>query len=171
MYDPARVLTPEATAHLGATLQQAARDHGVEVYVVTFSAVEKGRLDDIGAKLTSAWTEGVVGAVLVFDDLTGKVTIGTSEETDRKFSPLVLNMRLREPLMAGRRKGLSPEKLERSAILIAEGLAMLNYEARRKARRRLIENVAMGLLVVVVGGFAITRALSGREEPQVEFDP
>ena len=157
--DQARILTPEAVARLTTALQTAARDSSVEVYVMTVHAIEKDQLNPMGEALTRAWTKGAIGAVLLFDDQTGMVTIGTSEETDQKFSSLVLNMVLRDPLLAGRLKGLSPAKLERAALAVSEGLQALNAEATRKTRRRLFENCAVGFFLLLAIGLFTFRAL------------
>jgi hypothetical protein len=151
VFDKAKVFTPEQVERLSAALQKAAREDGIEVYVVTMPAVEKGQLAELGNAITKTWTKNAIGGTLVFEDQFGNVTVGTSEETDRRFTTLVVNMVLREPLLVGRKKGISPDKLERGAYSVVAALKSLVDKERRENRGKWIANGMMALVALGAG--------------------
>ena len=161
--DEAKVLQPEQIARLSAALLQAARDDDMQVYVATLYAVDKAKMAATGDAVTKAWTPGVVGAVLLFENQTGLVSIGTSTETDARFSELELNIVLRQPLMAGRKQGISPDKLEKAAYAVIEALHKLQSKARRERRWKWITNLGMLALLGVAGTIVWVSAANKRK--------
>jgi len=149
--DQAKVLSAEQVERLSAALQKASREDGIEVYVVTMAAVPKGQLPEIGDAITRQWTANSVGGTLLFEDQFGNVTVGTSEETDRRFTSLMINMVLREPLMVGRKKGISPDKLERAAYSVVASLKSLVDRERREQRGKWMANFLMALVALFAG--------------------
>jgi hypothetical protein len=149
--DAAKVFTPEQTARLSAALQKAAREDGIEVYVATLHSVPKGQLDQMGDMITRAWTAHSIGGTLLFEDQYGNVTVGTSPETDRRFTTLVINMVMREPLLVGRKKGISPDKLERAAYSVVASLKSLVDKERRERHGKWIVNSLMVIIAIVAG--------------------
>lgn len=152
--DQGHVLTPEITERLGTELKNLAITEDMHVYLVTVHSVGKDKLDAMGAKLVEAWCGGKIGAVLCFDDEMGWVTVGTSALADEHFSSVVLNMVLRDPLLANRKKGMSRDKLERATMTVVEGFLNLKRKEARSAHRQKLLALAMGgmvLIVVVLG--------------------
>ena len=92
-----------------------------------------------------------LGGAILFEDQLGNVTVGTSDETDRRFTPLVINMVMREPLLVGRKKGISPDKLERAAYSVVGGIKSLLDKERRERRGKWITNGLMAFVVLVAG--------------------
>jgi hypothetical protein len=151
LLDQAEVFTPEQRARISAALTKASREDGVEVYVLTLHAVPKGQLQYLGADVTRAWTANAVGGTLVFEDQFGNVSVGTSDEADRRFTTLVINMVMREPLMMGRKKGISPEKLEHAAYSVVASLKSLVDKERNERHGKWITNTVMAIVVIVAG--------------------
>jgi hypothetical protein len=164
--DEAKVFTPEQSARLSQALVKAAREDNIQVYVATLHSVEKAQLAILGEQITKAWTGKAIGGTLVFDDQYGDVTVGTSEETDRRFTPLVINMVMREPLMIGRKKGISQDKLERAAYSVVASLKSLTDKERQEQRGKWIANGLMAL-VALVGGTIIGIAAWGRRKREL----
>jgi hypothetical protein len=167
--DEAKLFTPEQTARLSAALVKAAREDHIQVYVATLHAVERGRLAAIGSAITRAWTGNAIGGTIVFDNQYGEVTVGTSDETDRRFTPLVLNMVMREPLLMGRKKGISPDKLEHSAYTVVAALKSLIDKERQERHGKWVANSLMAL-VALVGGSIIGVAAWGRRQRELTAD-
>jgi hypothetical protein len=170
VFDNAKVFTPEQIARLAAALQKAAREDGIEVYVVTMPAVPKGQLAQLGDAITREWTQNAVGGTLVFEDQFGNVTVGTSEETDRRFTTLVINMVMREPLMVGRKKGISPDKLERAAYSVVASLKSLVDKERREQRGKWIANGLMALVALFAGTIIGLSSWSRRKRELAAMD-
>src|SRR4029079_8387121 len=97
------------------------------------------------------WTANSVGGTLLFEDQFGNVTVGTSEETDRRFTSLMIHMVVREPLMVGRKKGISPDKLERAAYSVVASLKSLVDRERREQRGKWMANFLMALVALFAG--------------------
>ena len=163
VFDKAKVFTPEQIERLTVALQKAAREDGIEVYVVTMPAVPKGQLPQLGDAITKEWTKNAVGGTVLFEDQFGNVTVGTSEETDRRFTELFINMVLREPLMVGRKKGISPDKLERAAYTVVASLKSLVDRERRERRGTWITNGLMALVALFAGTIIGVSAWSRRK--------
>ena len=73
--------------------------------------------------------------------------------------------------MAGRRKGLSPAKLEQAAYSVTGILRSLKADATRSARMQLLENFVLGVVVLVVAVFGVVSAWGKREDPPDDSPP
>ena len=115
------------------------------------------KLEELGSAATEKWLKDRVGAVIVFDNEAGWVTIGLSERAEREFSSVTLNMVLKDPLMITRKKRLSPDKLEATAIVLVDGLVKLKMNSLKEQRRHSVVRfafIAVVLIAVTLGGLS-----------------
>ena len=164
--DQADVILPDVEAKMSARLL-AARLQGAAVYVVTVSSLrvppsqQAEALEKLAGKYCAAWSPKQVGALLLFDDEGGLMTVVTSKEAEERFTAFLLEKEFREGLAKIPGDVISRVKLERSGIIVADTLARLQSEAATGDRTKLIGNIVMGLLAVLGIGLAILSALSG----------
>ena len=164
--DQADVILPDVEAKMSARLL-AARLQGAAVYVVTVSSLrvppsqQAEALEKLAGKYCAAWSPKQVGALLLFDDEGGLMTVVTSKEAEERFTAFLLEKEFREGLAKIPGDVISRVKLERSGIIVADTLARLQSEAAKGDRTKLIGNIVMGLLAVLGIGLAILSALSG----------
>lgn len=164
--DQADVILPDVEAKMSARLL-AARLQGAAVYVVTVSSLrvppsqQAEALEKLAGKYCAAWSPKQVGALLLFDDEGGLMTVVTSKEAEERFTAFLLEKEFREGLAKIPGDVISRVKLERSGIIVADTLARLQSEAAKGDRTKLIGNLVMGLLAVLGIGLAILSALSG----------
>ena len=164
--DQADVILPDVEAKMSARLL-AARLQGAAVYVVTVSSLrvppsqQAEALEKLAGKYCAAWSPKQVGALLLFDDEGGLMTVVTSKEAEERFTAFLLEKEFREGLAKIPGDAISRVKLERSGIIVADTLARLQSEAAKGDRTKLIGNLVMGLLAVLGIGLAILSALSG----------
>ena len=170
--DDASVLTPEIAARLSKNLVTTADKDSIHVDLATVKSLPKGKLAEMTAAYAKEWTKGVLGGVVVFDDATGWVSVATSEETDRKFSSLELNMVLRDPLLEGRAKGLSRDKLERACQALIDGLRNLNEKTIQNTRQEWVVNGLMILVGIAALGYAASQVFGrkGKDAVRGKFD-
>ncbi len=164
LLDQGKMFPPEIAQRLIATLKKCAREQNVHVYVMTVPTLqvmpsrEREKLEELGTAVTENWTKGQIGGVIVFDNEAGWVTVGASEEAERVFSAVAINMVFRDPLIASRKKHLSPEKLEAAAMVMVNGMTDLKVKADREAKshgttRTIVMSVVfLGVLIVVIFG-------------------
>ena len=164
--DQADVILPDVEARLSARLL-AARTQDVWVYVATIPSLkvlpskQAERLEKLANEYCAAWTPGRVGALLLFDDEGGLMTVVTSKEAEKRFTAFLLEKEFREALAKIPPSAISREKLERSGWIVVETLCRLEAEAAKSDRRQLIGNLIMGALALVGIGLAIFSALAG----------
>lgn len=164
--DQADVILPDVEVKMSARLL-AARLQGVAVYVVTVSSLrvppsqQAEALEKLAGKYCAAWNPKQVGALLLFDDEGGLMTVVTSKEAEERFTAFLLEKEFREGLAKIPGDVISRVKLERSGIIVADTLARLQSEAAKGDRTKRIGNLVMGLLAVLGIGLAILSALSG----------
>ena len=164
--DQADVILPDVEAKMSARLL-AARLQSAAVYVVTVSSLrvppsqQAEALEKLAGKYCAAWSPKQVGALLLFDDEGGLMTVVTSKEAEERFTAFLLEKEFREGLAKIPGDVISRVKLERSGIIVADTLARLQSEAAKGDRTKLIGNIVMGLLAVLGIGLAILSALSG----------
>lgn len=166
--DQADVILPDVEVKMSARLL-AARLQGAAVYVVTVSSLrvppsqQAEALEKLAGKYCAAWSPKQVGALLLFDDEGGLMTVVTSKEAEERFTAFLLEKEFREGLAKIPGDVISRVKLERSGIIVADTLARLQSEAAKGDRTKRIGNLVMGLLAVLGIGLAILSALSGPE--------
>lgn len=164
--DQADVILPDVEVKMSARLL-AARLQGAAVYVVTVSSLrvppsqQAEALEKLAGKYCAAWSPKQVGALLLFDDEGGLMTVVTSKEAEERFTAFLLEKEFREGLAKIPGDVISRVKLERSGIIVADTLARLQSEAAKGDRTKRIGNLVMGLLAVLGIGLAILSALSG----------
>lgn len=164
--DQADVILPAVEAKMSARLL-AARLQDAEVYVVTVSSLgvppsqQSETLEKLAGKYCAAWIPKQVGALLLFDDEGGLMTVVTSKKAEERFTAFLLEKEFRESLAKIPSEAISRVKLERSGIIVADTLVRLQSEAAKGDRTKLIGNIVMGTLAVLGIGLAILSALSG----------
>ena len=164
--DLGNVFLPETAKLLSRDLT-AAQEKGVGVYVVTIPSLkvlpskQSERLEKLANDYAAAWLPKQPGAVLLFDDEGGLMTVVTSKEAEQRFSSFILEMEFRQALAKIPPAAISREKLQRSATIVAETLSRLEVDAAKAERRQWLSNLLMGLLALVGVGLAVFSYLSG----------
>lgn len=154
LLDQGLVFPPEVAKRLVDSLAACARDYDVHVYVMTVPTLQvmpsrvREKLDELGAAVTESWTKDQVGAVIVFDNEAGWVTVAASDEAERVFSATAINMVFRDRLVSTRKKHLSPEKLEAAAMILIKGMTDLRIKEIREAQIHRTISIVFGLLLV-----------------------
>ena len=181
--DQAHVLLPEIDARLSAKLAKAlALD--VHVYVVTIPSLHTptskqfDRLQELSTAYSSAWNKRNVGAVILFDDESGLITVDLSKLTSERFTTFAVEDKLKIPLGEAQKTGLAREKIERFGELTAATLSKLQTEYLKESRRQRISNLIMGTVALLGIGLAIFSAIPKRQtqsgtapEPAVKSEP
>lgn len=166
--DQADVILPDVEARLSAQLL-AARLKGVDVFVVTISSLrvppskQAEELEKLANRYCAAWSAKKVGALLLFDDEGGLMTVVTSKEAEERFTAFLLEKEFRDGLAKIPPEVISRVKLERSGMIVAETLSRLQTEAAKGDRTKLIGNIVMGALALLGIGLAVMSALSGNK--------
>ena len=169
--DQAGVILPEVGQRLSARLV-AARTQGVQVYVATIPTLgdrpskQSERLEKLATKWCVAWTPGSVGALLLFDDESGLMTVVTSKEAEKRFTTFLLEKEFREALATIPASSISREKLERSAEMVTVTLCRLEAQAAKAERRQFFGNLIMGVLALIGVGLAIFSAVASPKTSQ-----
>ncbi len=164
--DQADVILPDVEARLSVRLL-AARPQGVEVFVVTISSLrvppskQAAELEKLANDYCVAWTPRKIGALLLFDDEGGLMTVVTSKEAEKRFTTFLLEKEFREGLAKIPPAAISRVKLERSGMIVVETLSRLEAEAAKSDRTKMIGNIVMGALALLGIGLAVLSALSG----------
>jgi len=171
--DQADVILPDVEARLSAQFL-AARLKGVEVYVVTLPSLgvppskQSSELESRATRYCAAWSPKSVGALLLFDDEGGLMTVVTSKKAEERFTTFLLEKEFREGLAKIPPDVISRVKLERSGIVVVETLSRLQAEAVKSDRTKLIGNIVMGSLALLGIGLAIMSALAGDKPTPAE---
>lgn len=170
LLDQGHIFPPEVAKRLSDSLLACARDYDVHIFVMTVPTLQvmpsrvREKLDELGVTVTESWTKGLVGAVIVFDDEAGWVTVAASDEAEREFSAVAINMIFRDPLVETRKKHLSPEKLEAAAMVLVNGLTDLRIESNREASRHRKVRFVLGFMLGGALLIMLWRALQKRRE-------
>ena len=170
--DQADVILPDVEARLSARLV-AARLQGVEVFVATVASLgvppsrQSAELEKLANKYCLAWSARKIGALLLFDDEGGLMTVVTSKEAEARFTSFLLEKEFREGLAKIPPDAISRVKLERSGTIVVETLSRLQAEASKSDRTKFIGNTIMGSLALLGIGLAVLSALSGSKPPPV----
>jgi len=173
LLDLAKVLPLDATARLTAVLT-AARAQDVWIYVLTVPSLgvlpsrQREKLENLAKHYAAAWTQESVGAVLIFDGEGGLMSVETSPEARRRFSDVALQIGVKEPLEKIHQEGLSRDKLERSAQVMADALGRLQTQYRIEKRRQRTTNLIMAGIALLGLGLALWGATSGSKRNAVK---
>ena len=174
--DLGNVFLPETAKRLSAELTDA-QEKGVGVYVVTIPSLkvlpskQSERLEKLANDYATAWLPKQPGAVLLFDDEGGLMTVVTSKRAEERFSSFILEMEFRQALAKIPPASISREKLQRSATIVAETLSKLEINAAKAERRQWLSNLLMGLLAVAGVGLAVFSYLSGSNTTPATKEP
>ena len=170
--DQAQVFLPEAATRLGARLA-AAKAVEVQIYVVTVrslkvpSSKQLARLQSLAKDYSAAWLSHDVGAIILFDDESGLVTLELSKETDKRYVGFAVEEELKRPLGEAAKIGLARDKVERFAEVTVEVLTRLQTTFLKEAHRQLIGNLIMGAIALLGVGLAVFSAL---DQPKAATD-
>ena len=152
--DQGKVFNLDATERLTKTLKDCAQVHEVFVFVFTVPTLavmpsrEREKLESLGRETTAAWTKDKVGAVIMFDDEAGWVTVGISDDAEKRFSSVAINMVIRNPLLETRNKRLSPAKLEAAAVVLVNGLTDLKLKSDERERHQKRKRIVFGAILL-----------------------
>ena len=158
--DTALFLTPEMKQSLETALSQEARENGIYIYVLTVPSLEKNTIDPFTSQIAEAWTKGLFGAVIVFDDGTGLVSIQLSDIVGNRFYDFEISNLLRDSMNLKKRPRLSRAGLEYTAISVKNVLHELKTRADQKDHGSLWRKAGLGivgLIGVLLGMFEYFR--------------
>jgi uncharacterized membrane protein YgcG len=164
--DTANFLTPEVLKRLDDELSQEAKAHGVSIYVLTVPSVPKNGFDAFTEKMSEAWMGGLFGAMIVFDDGTGQVSVQPSDEVTKRFYDFELSVLLRDPMSVKNRPKRSREGLEHTTLTLKTALHELKLRADRDDRNSLLTKFGVTilcLLAVLWGAFEYYRRRTSAE--------
>lgn len=99
-------------------------------------------------RYANAWLPNSPGAVIVFDDETGLMSMEASKEAIRRFSEVSMHFKLTDAFGHSHESGLSRERLEKAALATADVLTDLEAQYERERRRQMVANIIMGILAV-----------------------
>jgi hypothetical protein len=162
--DQANVFQSEAVARLETALNSA-RQQNVYVYVVTVpslkvaSAKQQEELEKLAQHYVTAWIGNRPGALLIFDDQSGLMSMETSAEARRRYSEVSIHFKLTDALRHVAESGISRDKLERAALTTADVLVDLEKQYQQERRRKMVANTIMAILALVGVFLAIRSAM------------
>ena len=153
-------MTPEIVQGLEDTLSQEARDHKVNVYVLTVPSLPKNALSPFAKEVAAAWIKGRFGAVIVFDDGTGKVAIETSDVVSGRFYEFELTALLKSSMTFSKRPRHSRDGLQHTTKSVQSALHELKMRANREDRSSFLMRLGLsfvGLIALALGAFEYFR--------------
>ncbi len=163
LLDQGGIFPPAIAQQMMDALKQCAANYDVHIYVVTqptlkaMPARTRERFDELAKAARTQWLAGQAGAVILFDDEAGWVSMAASDEAKQVFSPEAVAAVFKDPQLQSKKKHSAPEKLEASVALLIEHFTKLraraNDEARHQNKTRLMfGSIALG---IVLAGVAI----------------
>lgn len=161
--DTAHFLQPESLKRLESNLGAEAQAHGVDVYLLTIPSIQKGAFDAFTRQVTEVWTKDRFGAVIVFDDGTGLVSIQQSEQVTKRFYEFELSLLLKDAMTTEKRPRLSRAGLEHTTVAVKTALHELKTRANQEERKSLITRLSLGIfgfLAVLLGAMEYFRRRS-----------
>jgi hypothetical protein len=167
--DRGDVFQPEAVARLRSMLQ-AARAKGVTVYLLTIPSLgvlpskQQEKLEALGQRYTKNWLPSTSGAVIVFDDESGLMNVGLSDEASLRFSDVALQFELGKPIEDAQKSGLSRDKLEKVATIAVQIMTGMEAKYQQERKRQIVVNCLMGVLAVV--GLVLILRSTFRDGPE-----
>lgn len=173
--DRATVLRPEAAAELSALLVKA-QAQDVHVFLVTvpslkvLPSLQGEQLEILVGRYAAAWIKGVVGAIVLFDDEGGLMTISFSPEAQRRFSSFEIERDVKDRVEKIKHSGLAREKLESSTRIATDVLVELQTKYARDTHRQRIANFLMGTVALFGIVLAVWSATRGAKSTDSAFD-
>ena len=158
LLDEGKVFPPEVEARVVAALKAAARDSDVHIYVMTMGSLNVmpsragETLDQTQKTVRQEWLAGRVGALIVFDNEAGKAVVGASDEAMKVFSPVAVNMALKDPDLQSRKKHLSPDKLSSTVVRLIQHFTDLRAKTNEEAQKR---NTMNWIFAGTLGSFGL----------------
>lgn len=171
LLDSAKFLSPEIRERVDKVLSDEARNFAVDVYLLTVPSLKKNTLDPFTQLVAASWTKDQFGAVVVFDDGAGLVSIEASEAVKGRFPEYELSSLLREAMSDKKLPKRSLEGLEHTTMAVTAVLHDLKARVNREARNARITQLALAILVLfglAVGVFEYYRRRPG---PGLESKP
>jgi hypothetical protein len=174
--DSAHVLLPEAAARVSRELVDKAQTGSTYIYVVTVASLnvlpslQKDRLETVAREYGQAWLADKVGAIILFDDEGGLMTVAPSAATEQKFTSLEIELALGHPLREAQREGLSRDKLERAAFAVSQVLGDFQARALRDEKRQRVANITMAVIALLGVALAVWSALAP-SKPDTTAEP
>ena len=147
--DSARFLGEETRRNLIESLSKEAKDHGVSVYLLTVPSLPKNGIGPFTKRVAEEWTKDLFGAVVVFDDGTGLVSIERSELVSKRFYEFEFAAILRESMRLGKRPRLSRDGLFHTMKSVSAALSELKLRANKEDRDSLYTKIAAGSLALL----------------------
>ena len=167
LLDQGAVFPPAVAQRIVKALKACAHDYDVHIYVMTLPTAKvmplrlREKIEELSKAARAQWLKGQVGAVVIFDDETGNVIMGASEEAMKLFSPVAVNMVFKDPKLQSKKKHTAPEKLAGTVTQLIQHFtdlkAKVNGEARGRRNRHLAIGAGVGGLVLLGGAFVVIK--------------
>ena len=167
LLDQGGIFPPEMAQRIVKALKACARDYDVHIYVMTLPTIKvmpvrlREKVEELSKETRAQWLKGQVGAVMIFDNEAGNVTMGASAEAMKVFSPLTVNTVFKDPKLHSKKKHSPPEMLAGSVTLLIQHFvdlrAKVNEEARQRRNRQLAWGAGVGGLVLLGAGLIVVK--------------
>ncbi len=167
LLDQGKAFTPEVASRLADRLGAAARDRDVHVYVMTVGTLNvmpsraAETLDQTLKAARAKWLADQVGAVIIFDNETGRAVAAASDTALKLFPADAVNAALKDPELQSKKKHLAPEHLETTVSILLRHMTDLRAKTDEENRRRRARNWMVGgsaiVVVLLVAGLIVAK--------------
>ena len=167
LLDQGGIFSPEVAQRIVKALKACAHDYDVHIYVMTLPTAKvmplrlREKIEEMSKAARVQWLKGQVGALVIFDDETGNVIMGASEDAMKLFSPVAVNMVFKDPKLQSKKKHTDPEKLAGTVTVLIQHFTDLktkaNDETRGRQNRHVAIGAAVGGLVLLGGAFVVVK--------------
>lgn len=170
--DQAHTLLPAAAADMSARLTTAAAAD-VHIYVVTVKSLgvpasqQRDRVSKRAKEYAAGWLGDKVGAILLFDDEGGLMSIELSKGTDLRFTIFAVEAEMKAALSQISERELARDKIVLTSQIVTDALFKRQSVYVKGTHRQHIANLIMGGITLLGIGLAIYSALS---KPKAEVD-
>lgn len=162
--DLAHFLPEDVRKRLDEELQQESRTNGADVYVLVVPSLAKDTLAPFTKQVSDAWMKDLFGAVIVFDDATGVLSIEESEKLTKNFYEFELARLLHDSMAPSKRPRLSRAGLEHTIVAVKDAVRELKGRADKAEHNSRNTQLGLGIVALaalLIGAFAFLRRRSG----------
>jgi hypothetical protein len=170
--DQSAAFPPAIAREIAEVLKKCAREQDVHIYVLAVPTLKvmpsrvEATLEELLKATRDAWLEDEVGALIIFDDESGHATMAASEKAITEFSPVSINVLLKDPRLQSKTKRSAAEKLADTVTLLVEGFTELRTRQHAAERKREMTQVIFASIAGVATLLGIASfALRKRTHP------
>lgn len=162
--DTTHFLSEEAFRTLEATLEEVAKTRNVHVYALIVSSIPKGSTTAFTKQVADDWMRNQFGAIVIFNDETGQVSIRQSEEVAARFYDFELSSLLQESMSTKKRPRASREGFVYTVLRVKDSICLLKDRAELQERKSGRMKFYLGgacLVGLLAAGFGLIRKTQG----------